>query len=852
MNVSLKSLKRNKPELTVTASLYVDHKKSSGILSLLAHFLLILAGAYGSAFSFLTCFDLGFSNAEIFFWTVLFCALLTVVFSLTDTAYRFCAGTTAGIFLLAAFAARYQIAAGFFNIANIYLAEARQVFRDNPFAPIAYPEEAANDMRVFVLFVVFLITLSLACAIAGRKKSLIIALPITVIPVELCFFFGFVPHYSAFIALVASWAGIIALDASVPDSSSSHTYKKASAQCGFAAAALMTLCFIIVQMYINLSGYERPAEVYSFGDDVFSYVENTTLQNALSDLAAINPLNSLGANRGAIDHGRLGRNGSVSFSNRPVLSVTIPKSEDTIYFRGFVGSVYNGQSWSELSNAKLTELSAISNNSVSEMSDIFLLESYNLKLLNAALPEHDFSVRNISASRDYLYMPYNLVPEAVSAYHIVNHSHFSSQSWGFNYSAVFYDPAEYGGWYKSIPSRGWSIYNRELAQDEATYRLFVYDNYLTLPDGFTAADRVFTDEYYNFVSYEGEMEAAVSREEALQRKLYYIRRWLRDNCQYDLNAGKLPDGRDFIDYFINENQRGSCSHFASSAVMLCRYAGIPARYVEGYIIKPNDFSADLGLGFSETVSVTDARGHAWVEVYIDGFGWYPIEFTPGYGNVQTAVTTSPSSEPETETTSESLTEESTETTTEQSTESETEEQAPEETAEDEEVSEASEEKSFAETESPLGSEEEDNSTSPLKAVLSFAAAVLLLISLLLLRRYCILKKYAKSVLSGADTNAAALCVYNKLMLLSHALKLEEQGTLTYSEYAKKLADSPYLDEAAALAVTSTALKAAFDCKPVPRDEVLEAYNLVNASAAKLYDESNGFKRLYLKYALCLI
>ena len=26
----------------------------------------------------------------------------------------------------------------------------------------------------------------------------------------------------------------------------------------------------------------------------------------------------------------------------------------------------------------------------------------------------------------------------------------------------------------------------------------------------------------------------------------------------------------------------------------------------------------------------DSDAHAWVEVYIDGCGWYPVEMTPGY------------------------------------------------------------------------------------------------------------------------------------------------------------------------------------------------------------------------------
>jgi transglutaminase-like putative cysteine protease len=54
---------------------------------------------------------------------------------------------------------------------------------------------------------------------------------------------------------------------------------------------------------------------------------------------------------------------------------------------------------------------------------------------------------------------------------------------------------------------------------------------------------------------------------------------------------------------------GVCQDFAHVALGLCRTSGIPARYVSGYFFNP-----DLPVGEEEA-------SHAWIEVFIPGYGW---------------------------------------------------------------------------------------------------------------------------------------------------------------------------------------------------------------------------------------
>ena len=61
-----------------------------------------------------------------------------------------------------------------------------------------------------------------------------------------------------------------------------------------------------------------------------------------------------------------------------------------------------------------------------------------------------------------------------------------------------------------------------------------------------------------------------------------------------------------------------------------RYYGIPSRYVEGYLITPDDVK-DKNKG--DSIQISGKNGHAWTEIYIDGLGWVPVEMTPEYYGV---------------------------------------------------------------------------------------------------------------------------------------------------------------------------------------------------------------------------
>lgn len=107
----------------------------------------------------------------------------------------------------------------------------------------------------------------------------------------------------------------------------------------------------------------------------------------------------------------------------------------------------------------------------------------------------------------------------------------------------------------------------------------------------------------------------------------WVQMLIQDFGSYNRSLDPLPSETDPIDYFLNTSREGYCVHFASAATLMLQGMGIPARYASGYVVFPNDFKK-TEEGY--TAVVTDARAHAWVEVYVEEFGWVPYEVTPGF------------------------------------------------------------------------------------------------------------------------------------------------------------------------------------------------------------------------------
>ena len=125
--------------------------------------------------------------------------------------------------------------------------------------------------------------------------------------------------------------------------------------------------------------------------------------------------------------------------------------------------------------------------------------------------------------------------------------------------------------------------------------------------------------------YDLAREICAGTESAYDRA-FAIQNYLSRNFRYTLEVEPQPENIDFVSSFLLKTREGYCTYFASAMTVLCRMAGLPARYVEGYLAEPDE---------NGHAYVTGLNAHAWTEVYFSGFGWLTFDATPAQSRAST-------------------------------------------------------------------------------------------------------------------------------------------------------------------------------------------------------------------------
>lgn len=107
---------------------------------------------------------------------------------------------------------------------------------------------------------------------------------------------------------------------------------------------------------------------------------------------------------------------------------------------------------------------------------------------------------------------------------------------------------------------------------------------------------------------------------------WMLQSWFRDegNFAYSIEVSTGHDSlvlNDWLNDPESINYRtGYCEQFAAAMAVLARNLNIPSRVVWGFT--PGEV-ADNG-----TITVRDTNAHAWVELWIEPYGWFPFDPTP--------------------------------------------------------------------------------------------------------------------------------------------------------------------------------------------------------------------------------
>lgn len=317
------------------------------------------------------------------------------------------------------------------------------------------------------------------------------------------------------------------------------------------------------------------------------------------------------------------------YTNLRVLSLrTDQKGGGRIYLRGNALGVYTGTSW-EMVEGEGTPFFPGGNVGRPEAQPSL----YPAAAGNGG--RYTMSIRDI-LHRGVYYYPYQPLP---------GNGWFSESGWlalTEDGEALPLDQIEYQVEYApGGPEGGLLPLTGPLAEEEEAYCRFVESRYLSVPVGTQNILRPLLSGGTGYGTIAASLEqqkqnltAAMGEEDTLQRFRTVITaasrtaRLLETAAVYDPNTPAMPDDeRDFVAWFL-ESGRGYCIHFAAAGTLLLRMQGIPARYVSGYVVE-----LDAG-GRGEAL---DSDAHAWVEAYIDGYGWYPVEMTPGYAGGESGV-----------------------------------------------------------------------------------------------------------------------------------------------------------------------------------------------------------------------
>ena len=316
-------------------------------------------------------------------------------------------------------------------------------------------------------------------------------------------------------------------------------------------------------------------------------------------------------------------NGSISTGNNyqtgaeQIKLTTQRKPEEDVYLIGYRGGEYTGNNWNKADDVQIcNELDKKKGNTYARYSSIYSTSEVfgNLYYLgNYIMKSNGLAVSKDKDRRLQLDIAYTSDKNNIMLEPYCSNLYLAQKNSYDEYSVMYYEQ-------KDMVSLWDSDNITDLTKKSRM------DDYINVQSYYKTAMKSYYTQYSDDITPQLASYVKDNPLSSLEEKTTFILYTLMSNTSYTRTPGIMLGNTDVADKFLFESKKGYCVHYATAATLMYRMYGIPARYVTGFKVSADSFKENADGQWS--TAVTDSAQHAWTEIFIDNYGWVPVDVTP--------------------------------------------------------------------------------------------------------------------------------------------------------------------------------------------------------------------------------
>ncbi len=362
-------------------------------------------------------------------------------------------------------------------------------------------------------------------------------------------------------------------------------------------SVVMLVSLLVIFALAFIVAYRFQDTLYDFAYDVEGTITRRISQET-------------GLSRMSMANGRISGGNRYQTGTEQIVLTSDRRPDEDLYLKGFSGGIYTGGNWSWYSDDLLFSDMMDDFDWAERQYEIsirFYLMYYIMNLQSADVKEEDvlkLQVRRVSNRFRSIFMPYD------SIIHMDRDEEQTNESDDYSLEFYLFEQKDMHIQWDNVPE-DFAEERDKYAKLQAAYIKAIQDPYTEVPK----------EKLPRLVKLVEEHPLT-----DLNDITAFILYTLSSNCTYSLTPGWAPLNEDIVEYFLFDNGKGFCEHFASTAALMYRLYGVPARYASGYKVSPAAFTQTEDGTYE--ARLTDENAHAWVEIFLTDYGWTPVEVTP--------------------------------------------------------------------------------------------------------------------------------------------------------------------------------------------------------------------------------